>query len=109
MRTYKWIIIGIGVFVALVITASAQIIFKFTYQDVLYSNFWAFIFSLIAIAILSIVGSIFVGMYISIRYFSARNFTPFEEEMLKMRKDIIEIKTKLNRYEGKDKEDEIKN
>jgi hypothetical protein len=84
----------------LIILAGAQFVFHFTYQDVLYSNFWAFVFSLIAIAILSIVGAIFIGMYWSHKYFSARNFTPFEEEMLKMRADVKEIKEKIHKLEN---------
>ena len=99
MKLTRSVVIGTIILLALIALAAAQWIFRFTYQDVLYSNFWAFIFSLIAIAILSIVGAIFIGMYVSLRYFSARNFTPFEEEMLKMRSDVREIREKVAELE----------
>ena len=105
MKVSRSIAIGAGVLVLLIALAGAQFIFRFTYQDLIYSNFWIFVFSLIAIAILSIVGAVFIGMYWSHRYFSARGFTPFEEEMLKMRKEVSEIREKLHELHEKNKKD----
>jgi MFS superfamily sulfate permease-like transporter len=99
MKLSKGIAIGTVILVGLVILAAAQIITGVSYQDAIYSNFWAFVFSLIAIAILSIVGAIFIGIYVSHSYFSARGFTPFEEEMLKMRADVKEIREKVEKLE----------
>jgi uncharacterized protein YneF (UPF0154 family) len=104
VKLSRWILLGFVVLVIMIILAIAQIVLKFTYQDLIYSNLFLFIFSLIAIAILSIVGSVFIGMYISASYFSARNFTPFEEEMLKMRKEVGEVKEKLDQLDDKLKE-----
>jgi hypothetical protein len=59
--------------------------------------FWAAgtIISWSALIILALIGAIFVGMLLSHRILSAGTFTPFEEEMLRMREDIKEINEKL--------------
>ncbi len=71
------------------------------FQDI-FHNFLAFVFGLVLISFLAVIGAVFIGMYISHRIFSSREFTTFEEEMLKMRKDVEEIKTKINDMEEKD-------
>jgi hypothetical protein len=48
------------------------------------------------IVILALIGAIFVGMMLSHRILTIGAFTPFEEEMLKMREDIKSINTKLD-------------
>ncbi|UCF08024.1 MAG: hypothetical protein JSW28_10355 [Thermoplasmata archaeon] len=48
-----------------------------------------------AMIILALIGAIFVGMLLSHRILSVGSFTPFEEEMLKMRQDITAINEKL--------------
>ncbi|MFW5928446.1 MAG: hypothetical protein ACOCSL_04500 [Thermoplasmatota archaeon] len=68
-------------------------------RDIL-TGFYTFVFGLVVISILAIIGAVFFGMYISHRIFSTRQFTTFEEEMLKMKDDVEEIKKKL---EEKDK------
>ena len=52
----------------------------------------AFVFALVFTTILALVGAIFIGIYISNRMLSASGFTPFEEEMLKMRKEVSDLK-----------------
>jgi hypothetical protein len=52
----------------------------------------AFVFALVFTTILALVGAIFIGIYISARLFRAPGFTPFEEEMLKMRRDVRDLK-----------------
>lgn len=49
-----------------------------------------------AIIILALIGAIFVGMMLSHRILTVGAFTPFEEEMLKMREDIKSINRKLD-------------
>lgn len=49
-----------------------------------------------AIIILALIGAIFVGMMLSHRILTIGAFTPFEEEMLKMREDIKSINKKLD-------------
>ncbi len=59
------------------------------------TGFYTFVFGLVVISILAIIGAVFFGMYLSHRIFSTRQFTTFEEEMLKMKEDVEEIKKKL--------------
>lgn len=49
-----------------------------------------------ALIILALIGAIFVGMLLSHRILSIGAFTPFEEEMLKMREEIKAINKKLD-------------
>ncbi|UCG68226.1 MAG: hypothetical protein JSV09_10410 [Thermoplasmata archaeon] len=49
-----------------------------------------------ALIILALIGAIFIGMLLSHRILSIGAFTPFEEEMLKMREDIKSINKKLD-------------
>ena len=64
----------------------------------------------IALILLALIGAIFIGMFLSHRILSIGGFTPFEEEMLKMRKDIEDINEKLNELivrKNKDEEDGV--
>jgi len=71
------------------------------FEEIFY-NFYAFVFGLVIISFLAIIGAMFVGMFISHRIFSSREFTTFEEEMLKMRRDVEDIKEKIDKMEGND-------
>ncbi len=70
------------------------------FQDI-FHNFIAFVFGLVLISFLAVIGAVFIGMYISHRIFSSREFTTFEEEMLKMRRDVEHIKDKIDEIEKK--------
>jgi hypothetical protein len=52
----------------------------------------AVVFALIFTTILALVGAIFVGIYLSHRLLSPSGFSPFEEEMLRMRTDLREVR-----------------
>ena len=56
----------------------------------------AFVFALTFTTLLALVGAIFIGLYISQRWLSSRDFSPFEVEMLKMRRDVAELKTSVD-------------
>jgi len=68
------------------------------------TGFYAFVFSLVLISIMGIIGAIFVGMFISHKVFSSREFTTFEEEMLKMKSDIEYIRKRLEEMEELEEE-----
>jgi hypothetical protein len=55
------------------------------------SNPIAFVFSLVFTTIVAIIGATFVGIYISHRLLRPAGFTPFEEEMLRMRIELQEL------------------
>lgn len=50
----------------------------------------------VALILMALIGAIFIGMFLSHRILSIGGFTPFEEEMLKMREDIKSINIKLD-------------
>jgi hypothetical protein len=62
-----------------------------------------------AIIILALIGAIFVGMMLSHRILTVGAFTPFEEEMLKMREDIKAIKEKIDRMEKDESSESVGN
>lgn len=61
----------------------------------------AFAFALIFTTILAMVGAIFIGIYFSTRMLSPSGFTPFEEEMLKMRGDLKDLKASVEELKRK--------
>ena len=58
--------------------------------------FLAFVFALVVISVLAIVGAVFVGMFVSHRILSTQGFTPFEQEMLRMRQEVRTIAERLD-------------
>jgi membrane protein implicated in regulation of membrane protease activity len=54
-----------------------------------------FALALIFVTIVALVGAIFIGIYVSQRLLSPRGFSPFEEEMLKMRAEVMEIRREM--------------
>jgi hypothetical protein len=60
----------------------------------------AFVIALVFTTILALVGAIFIGIYVSHRLLSPTGFTPFEEEMLRMRADLREVKLHLAELRG---------
>ena len=54
-----------------------------------------FALALIFVTIVALVGAIFIGIYVSQRLLSPRGFSPFEEEMLKMRVEVTEIQREM--------------
>ncbi len=62
----------------------------------LVTSFLGFVFALVVIAILAIIGAVFLGMVISHRIMSGQGFTPFEEEMLKMRQEVRDLRDRLD-------------
>ena len=51
----------------------------------------SFVFALVFTTILALVGAIFIGIYSANRLLSPTGFTAFEEEMLRMRKEVEEL------------------
>jgi len=60
----------------------------------------AFVIALIFTTLVALVGAIFIGVFLSHRILNPTGFTPFEEEMLRMRSDVQEIKRDLNELRG---------
>lgn len=80
--------------------AEATHLFTLPVQSAL-GNLISFIFALVFTTIVALVGAIFIGIYISQRLQSPSGFTPFEEEMLKMRADVKSIREELDRLRSR--------
>lgn len=65
------------------------------------ANFYLFMFSLVTISILAVIGAIFLGITIAHRLLESKGFTPFEVEMLSMKEQILEMKKTLEEMERK--------
>ena len=94
MRASRWgIILWTVLIVALLLVEVAEITHLFTLpiQSAL-GDPLAFVFALVFTTILALVGAVYIGIYISARLLRVQGFTPFEEEMLKMRGDIRDVK-----------------
>jgi Zn-dependent protease with chaperone function len=52
----------------------------------------AVVIALLFTSLLALVGAIFIGIWVSHRLWSPSTFTPFEEEMLRMRAEVRDLK-----------------
>lgn len=105
MRPSRIILFWVAVIAALLFVEVAELTHLFTLpvQSAL-GNLLSFIFALVFTTILALVGAIFIGIYISQRLQSPTGFTPFEEEMLRMRQDVLEIRDRVKALEARDPE-----
>ena len=99
MKTFPKVAIWAAIVIVLVTVELAQLMGWISFDNIV-ANFFIFVFSLVTIFILAVIGAIFVGMFITHRVLSTQSFTPFEEEMLKMRRDITEVKMLLEEKLG---------
>lgn len=61
----------------------------------LIGSFVNLIYAIVVIAFLAIIGAVFLGMAVSHRILSVQAFTPFEEEMLKMRQEVRDLQVRV--------------
>lgn len=87
-RLYVFIIIMVALFSAL----NVAILFYGRNLFIYYSAIWSWSI----ILLVALVGAMLVGMAISHRIFTYREFTPFERDMMEMRVDVDECKRILN-------------
>jgi len=81
------------VIVALVVLELAEVTHLFTFPiSAVLADPVTLVVSLVFTTIVAIIGAIFVGIYMSTRLLGPRAFTPFEEEMLRMRADLQEVR-----------------
>jgi hypothetical protein len=97
MRPSRLVILAWGIIIlVLVILEVAELTHFFTLPVTsAVTNLFSFIFAIVFITILALVGALFIGIYISQRLQSGSGFTPFEEEMLKMRADVKALREQV--------------
>ncbi len=59
-------------------------------------SFFLIVLGLVVVAVLALIGAVFLGMVISHRIMAGQGFTPFEEEMLKMRQEVRELHDRMD-------------
>ncbi len=91
-------IIWLALVIMLVGIEVAQLTGYIRFNDLL-TNFFVFVFALVVISILAVIGSTFLGMFIAHRMLAGSDFTPFETEMLKMHQEVNEIHKTLEKLE----------
>jgi membrane protein implicated in regulation of membrane protease activity len=98
VRVSRWTLFWIGVIGVLLVVELTELTHVFTIpiSSAVLSPL-PFVFSLVFITLLALVGAVFVGFYLSSQVYSARGFTPFEQEMLKMRRDVAEVREDVSR------------
>jgi hypothetical protein len=91
----------LGLIFVLLVAEIAEItrVFTVPIQNIL-SDPLAIVVALIFTTLIALVGAIFIGVFVSHRILSPTGFTPFEEEMLRMRSDIQEIKRDVAELHG---------
>jgi ABC-type sugar transport system permease subunit len=100
MKISKWTLLWLVIVLVLVLVWGSMLAGLWRATD-LALNFFLIIFSLVVIAILAIIGAVFVGIFVSQRIMSAQGFTPFEREMLEMREDVKWIRERISAIEEK--------
>lgn len=102
MRVSRAVIFWVVVIAALLFLEVAQLthLFRLGYDSII-GNTLSFIFALLLVTVLALVGAIFVGIFIAHRILSPQGFSPFEEEMLKMRQDVHDLTQKVDDLRGK--------
>lgn len=95
-RREIWLWIGIIALLLVVEFAEVTHVFTIPIQNA-FANVVSFVVALIFTTIVAIVGAIFIGISISQRLLSPRGFSPFEEEMLKMRADVQTLREQMER------------
>lgn len=95
MRISRWTLLGILVLGVLVAIEIGVITGNLTPGDLI-GSFLTLVLAMSVIAVLSIIGAVFVGMFVSHRILSTKGFTPFEQEMLRMRQEVRELTERLD-------------
>src|SRR5207302_11182805 len=91
MRLSRWVLLWlliIGVLVAIeigVVTGRLDPI----------GSFLVFILALMVVSVLSIIGAVFVGIFVSHRILSSKGFTTFEPELLRM-SHVVRVLSELH-------------
>ena len=101
MRPSRAILFWIGVVVLLFVVELAELTHLFTLPvESAAGNLLSFVFALVFTTILALVGAVFIGIFIAYRLRAPTGFTPFEEEMLKMRAEVTELKAAVAELRG---------
>ncbi|HLF07605.1 MAG TPA: hypothetical protein VI893_10650 [Thermoplasmata archaeon] len=92
--------LGIAIISLLIVLWGLELFTNFDLAQAIFSNLAFVLLGIIFVALMSAIGGFFLGMWISARFFSTKGFTPFEEEMLRMREDVKALRERLEKVES---------
>jgi len=95
MRISRWTVLWLGA-VAVLVGVEIGVLTGFITPASLISSFLTVIVGLVIISVFAFIGAIFLGMFVSHRILSGKGFTPFEQEMLRMRQEIRDLSGRLD-------------
>ncbi len=95
MRISRWTALWLGI-VAVLVAVELGVVTGLITPATFISSFLALVIGLVVISVLSFIGAIFLGMFVSHRILSGKGFTPFEQEMLRMRQEIRDLSDRLD-------------
>ena len=95
MRISRRTILWLGI-VAVLVAVETLILTGFITPATAITSFLTLIYALVVISVLAFIGAIFLGMFVSHRILSGKGFTPFEQEMLRMRQEIRDLSARLD-------------
>ena len=94
MKVSRWTLLWLLIIGVLAVIWVAVLLGYLTPSDIV-GSFLTLVFALVVISVLAIIGAVFLGMVISHRIMSGQAFTPFEEEMLKMRQEVRDLHDRI--------------
>lgn len=100
MRISRWRLLWLLI-VAVLVAIELSVVTGVLSLNNLLGFFVLFVFGLVVITVMAIVGAVFVGMFVSHRILSTQGFTPFEQEMLRMRQDVRELAERIEAIAAK--------
>lgn len=90
----RWTILWLVIVALLLLVLVFELAGIVTVEDLI-ANPILFLIAFVIVAVLSAVGAMFIGVFVTHRIFASEEFTPFEREMLSMREDVRAIKERL--------------
>lgn len=92
--------------VGLVIVEFAEITHVFTLPvSAALGDPYTLLVALVFTTVLAVFGAIFIGVYVSARVLRRQGFSSFEEEVLRMRADVRDIKAAVERWTSEETAD----
>ncbi len=95
MKVSRWTLLWL-VIVGLLAAIELAILFGVVNPYDVVTFFFIMVAALVVIAVLAVIGAAFLGIYISHRILSTRDFTPFEQEMLQMADEVRKLAEKVD-------------
>ncbi|MCX8173978.1 MAG: hypothetical protein N3F63_05170 [Thermoplasmata archaeon] len=98
MKLSRLTLIWLGLMIFLIMLEVGQLA-GFVRLDRIINNPWGFVFGITLIAILAVVGALFVGVFIAYRVYTSKGFTPYEEEILRVADEVHKISARTEKIE----------